>query len=43
MDIDRRVTEKNVQGFDMNCYQRLLNILYKECDDVLRNIQAAIG
>ena len=45
MDLDCRVKEKNT-GFEMRCYQRLLNISYKDHvtnEEVRRKIQAAIG
>ena len=45
MDLDCRVKEKNA-GFEMRCYQRLLNISYKDHvtnEEVRRKIQAAIG
>ena len=32
--------EKRMQAFEMRCYRRLLNLLYK---DHVRKIQAAIG
>ena len=38
--------EKRTQAFEMRCYQRLLNILYKNYvtnEEVRRKIQAAIG
>ena len=38
--------EKRMQAFDMKCYQKLLNIWYKDHvtnEDVLKKIQAAIG
>ena len=38
--------EKRTQAFEMKCYQRLLNILYKDHvsnEEVCRKIQAAIG
>ena len=38
--------EKRTQAFEMRCYQRLLNILYKDHvtkEEVRRKIQAAIG
>ena len=38
--------EKKTKTFDMKCYQRLLNITYKNHvtnEDICRNIQAAIG
>ena len=38
--------EKRMQAFEMRCYRRLLNILYKDHDtseEVRRKIQAAIG
>ena len=38
--------EKNMQAFEMRCYQRLLNISYKDHvtnEEVRRKIQAAIG
>ena len=38
--------EKRLQAFAMKCYQRLLNILYKDYvsnEEVCRKIQAAIG
>ena len=45
MDLNGRGTEKKL-AFEMRCYQRLFNILYKDhCTnkEVCRNIQAAIG
>ena len=38
--------EKRTQAFEMRCYQRLLNISYKDLvtnEEVRRKIQAAIG
>ena len=38
--------EKRTQAFEMRCYRRLLNILYKDHvtnEEVCRKIQAAIG
>ena len=38
--------EKRTQAFEMKCYQRLVNILYKDRvsnEEVCRKIQAAIG
>ena len=38
--------EKRMQTFEMRCYRRLLNILYKDHvtnEEVRRKIQAAIG
>ena len=38
--------EKRTQAFEMKCYQKLLNILYKDqvsSEEVCRKIQAAIG
>ena len=38
--------EKRMQAFEMRCYQRLLNISYKDYvtnEEVRRKIQAAIG
>ena len=38
--------EKRTQAFEMKCYQRLVNILYKDCIsnvEVCREIQAAFG
>ena len=38
--------EKRMQAFEMRCYQRLLNISYKDHvtnEEVRRKIQAAIG
>ena len=40
------VLEKRTQAFEMKCYQRLVNILYKDRvsnEEVCRKIQAAIG
>ena len=37
--------EKRMQAFEMRCYQRLMNILYKDHptnEEVRRKIQAAI-
>ena len=45
MDLDCRVKETNA-GFEMRCYQRLLNSTYKDHvtnEEVRRNFQAAIG
>ena len=45
MDLDCKVREKT-QAFVMRCYQRLLNISYKDQvtnEEVHRKIQAAIG
>ena len=37
--------EKRKQAFEMKCYQRLVNIFYKDrvSNEVCRKIQAAIG
>ena len=38
--------EKRTQAFEMKCYQRLVNILYKDHvsnEEVCRKIQAAMG
>ena len=38
--------EKRTQAFEMKCYQRLVNILFKDRvsnEEVCRKIQAAIG
>ena len=38
--------EKRTQAFEIKCYQRLVNILYKDrvsSEEVCRKIQAAIG
>ena len=37
------VLEKRTQTFEMRCYRRLLNISYKDHEEVRRKIQAAIG
>ena len=45
MDLDCRGREKKL-AFEMRCYQRLFNILYKDHvtnKEVCRNIQAAMG
>ena len=45
MDLDCRVREKT-KAFEMRCYRRLLNILYKDHvtnEEVHRKIQAVIG
>ena len=45
MDPDCRVREKNA-GFEMRCYRKLLNILYKDHvtnEEVRRKTQTAIG